>query len=134
MSQKKQAGLANVFQGPLMDALKTALKALQLMESILGERFSASSFQEPSKVGLSLFGTAIDIVSSIIQDVRNTVSSIEPQSACTGHSRRRFLAEPAAICRLSDSGPRTGSSDDRLRGSARNLAAGAAGCKLLSMQ
>ncbi|CAE7479082.1 UPL2 [Symbiodinium sp. CCMP2456] len=44
-----QAGLANVFQGPLMDALKTALK-------------------EPSKVGLSLFGTAIDIVSSIIQD------------------------------------------------------------------
>ncbi|CAJ1385999.1 unnamed protein product [Effrenium voratum] len=44
-----QAGLANVFQGPLMDALKTALK-------------------EPQKVGLSLFGTAIDIVSSIIQD------------------------------------------------------------------
>eukprot|EP00930_Biecheleria_cincta_P024231 TRINITY_DN17362_c0_g1_i1.p1 TRINITY_DN17362_c0_g1~~TRINITY_DN17362_c0_g1_i1.p1 ORF type:complete len:3719 (+),score=933.30 TRINITY_DN17362_c0_g1_i1:1202-11158(+) len=44
-----QAGLASVFQGPLMDALKTAL-------------------QEPSKVGLSLFGTAIDIVSNIIQD------------------------------------------------------------------
>ena len=27
-------------------------------------------FQEPQKVGLALFGTAIDIVSSIIQDVR----------------------------------------------------------------
>ncbi|CAL1170532.1 unnamed protein product, partial [Cladocopium goreaui] len=48
-SEVLQAGLAHVFQGPLMDALKTALK-------------------EPQKVGVSLFGTAIDIVSSIIQD------------------------------------------------------------------
>ncbi|CAJ1338979.1 unnamed protein product [Effrenium voratum] len=44
-----QAGLAHVFQGPLTEALKIAVKA-------------------PQKVGLSLFGTAIDIVSSIIQD------------------------------------------------------------------
>ena len=48
-SEVLQAGLAHVFQGPLMDALKIALK-------------------EPPKVGVSLFGTAIDIVSSIIQD------------------------------------------------------------------
>lgn len=48
-SEVVQAGLANVFQGPLMDVLKKAL-------------------QEPHKVGLCLFGTAIDIVSNLIQD------------------------------------------------------------------
>ncbi|CAK9038808.1 unnamed protein product [Durusdinium trenchii] len=42
-------GLASVFQGQLTDALKLAVKA-------------------PMKIGLPLFGTAIDIVSSIIQD------------------------------------------------------------------
>lgn len=42
-------GLASVFQGQLTDALKLAVKA-------------------PMKMGLQLFGTAIDIVSSIIQD------------------------------------------------------------------
>lgn len=44
-----QAGLANVFQGPLMDVLKRAL-------------------EEPQKVGLCLFGIAVDIVSNLIQD------------------------------------------------------------------
>ncbi|CAE7479156.1 Huwe1 [Symbiodinium sp. CCMP2456] len=48
-SEVLQAGLANIFQGPMMDALKVAVKA-------------------PVRVGLSLFGTAIDIVSSVIQD------------------------------------------------------------------
>ncbi|CAK9071995.1 Hypothetical protein (Fragment) [Durusdinium trenchii] len=44
-------GLASVFQGQLTDALKLAVKA-------------------PMKIGLPLFGTAIDIVSSIIQDAQ----------------------------------------------------------------
>ncbi|CAL1171057.1 unnamed protein product, partial [Cladocopium goreaui] len=42
-------GLAGIFQGQLTDALKLAVKA-------------------PMKMGLQLFGTAIDIVSSFIQD------------------------------------------------------------------
>eukprot|EP00445_Apocalathium_hangoei_P020546 CAMPEP_0203898300 /NCGR_PEP_ID=MMETSP0359-20131031/40855_1 /ASSEMBLY_ACC=CAM_ASM_000338 /TAXON_ID=268821 /ORGANISM="Scrippsiella Hangoei, Strain SHTV-5" /LENGTH=1115 /DNA_ID=CAMNT_0050821353 /DNA_START=121 /DNA_END=3465 /DNA_ORIENTATION=- len=48
-SEVIQSGLANVFQGPLMDVLKRAL-------------------EEPQKVGLCLFGTAVDIVSNLIQD------------------------------------------------------------------
>eukprot|EP00927_Polykrikos_kofoidii_P003483 TRINITY_DN11382_c0_g4_i2.p1 TRINITY_DN11382_c0_g4~~TRINITY_DN11382_c0_g4_i2.p1 ORF type:complete len:3793 (+),score=824.17 TRINITY_DN11382_c0_g4_i2:147-11525(+) len=48
-SDAVRADLAHVFQGPLMEVLKTALR-------------------EPQKVGLCLFGTAIDMVSNLIQD------------------------------------------------------------------
>ncbi|CAE8665746.1 unnamed protein product, partial [Polarella glacialis] len=48
-SEVVQAGLANVFQGPLMEVLKKA-------------------FEEPQKVGLCLFGSSVDIVSNLIQD------------------------------------------------------------------